>query len=430
MFFFQTMFQTVYTGITNSLIVARIEAIAEGILLLCALFGLYEAWAKGGDVRALAVVGVRYLIMSLIISQYPLVFLGVNSAANDIAATISPTDLVTNFRTQLATYWNSVSGLATWFNVIPGVLTGILSLVFQLIAVLIFPITYTLFALFYSMYGAVLYVVGPLVLAFYPTFGIGQLARTYMINLLIWNAWGIIYAIMSQLLTIMNAGSLDTVLSAGSFGGFFAGASQALLIALSSILISLMIALIPFIATRIVSGDVGSTLFAVLGAAAAAITTAAAAVSGVGAGLGASGGRDGGGGGGGTSNMGSNRPPTPPPDKTNQGTENNSGESENTGSNTAPRPPEQTAQTKIGDSDSAGQMSSESRSTGGDTSKKDGGGGTPQPPDRNGYSGKQSASRSSHQGASGLMMIPYAAGWVTGNAMRATAHVFGSGKAK
>ena len=38
-------------------------------------------------------------------------------------------------------------------------------------------------AFFYSMYGAMLYVFGPLVLALYPAFGIGQLARTYMVNL-------------------------------------------------------------------------------------------------------------------------------------------------------------------------------------------------------------------------------------------------------
>ena len=93
------------------------------------------------------------------------------------------------------------------------------------------------------------------VLALYPAFGIGQLARTYMVNLLIWNAWGIIYAVMSQMLTILNADSLTSILTAQNFGGAFQGASEMVLISLSSILLSLMIALIPFIAKRIVSGD-------------------------------------------------------------------------------------------------------------------------------------------------------------------------------
>ena len=96
--------------------------------------------------------------------------------------------------------------------------------IFQAIAVLVFPVSYAIFSFFYSMYGAVLYVVGPLVLALYPALGVGQLARTFMVNLLVWNAWGIIYAIISQLLTIMSANSLTSIFTSQSFGGAFQGA--------------------------------------------------------------------------------------------------------------------------------------------------------------------------------------------------------------
>src|ERR1035438_828358 len=147
------------------------------------------------------------------------------------------------------------------------------------------------------MYGAVLYVVGPLVLALYPALGAGQLARTFMVNLLVWNAWGIIYAIISQLLTIMSANSLNSIFTSQSFGGAFQGASEMLLISLSSILLSIMILLIPFIAKRVVSGDVGSTMLTVVGVAAAAVQTAIAGWAGMQAGA-ASGGGD---------------PPPPPP---------------------------------------------------------------------------------------------------------------------
>ena len=246
MFFFQSMFQTVYAGITGSNALFSVQTIAEGILLLCALFGVYEAYSRGGDTRGLAVVGAKYLVMGLIVTQYPNVFLNVNNAFNSLAQTISPDDVVTNFRGQVSNYMSSDAGSAAWWSAIPGGLAGALSLLFQAIAVLIFPITYVIFAFFYSMYGAVLYMCGPLVLALYPSFGVGQLAKTYIVNLLTWNAWGIIYAIMSQLLTLMSAGSLTNILSAQNFGGAFQGASEMLLISLSSILISLMIALIPF----------------------------------------------------------------------------------------------------------------------------------------------------------------------------------------
>jgi hypothetical protein len=256
--------------------------------------------------------------MGIIISQYPNVFRAVNDAFNSVAATIAPTDVLTNYRTQVANYLGSPSGDSAWWNLVTAGTAGVVSLIFQLVAVLLFPITYVLFAFFYSMYGALLYVFGPLVLALYPVFSIGQLARTYMGNLLIWNAWGIVYAVMSQMLTIINADSLTSILSAQNFGGAFQGASQMLLISLSSILLSLMIALIPFIAKRIVSGDVGSTLFAVVGVAAAALQSAAVAIAG------ASSGASGRGpdpdppdppGGGGKADPGSNRPPKPPDDK-------------------------------------------------------------------------------------------------------------------
>jgi hypothetical protein len=177
-----------------------------------------------------------------------------------------------------------------------------------------------------------------LVLALYPALGVGQLARTFMVNLMVWNAWGLIYAIISQLLTIMSANSLNSIFTSQSFGGAFQGASQMLLISLSSILLSIMILLIPFIAKRVVSGDIGSTMLTVAGVAAAAAQTAIAGWAGMQSGAAsAGGGGDGGGGSGGgvlDAHGGSNRPPSPPPDGANATL---GGESEASGH--APQPP-------------------------------------------------------------------------------------------
>ena len=65
MFYFQSMFQQVYNGITGSAVLPAVQQIAEAILLLAALFAVYEAYAKGGDARALALAGARYLFMGL-----------------------------------------------------------------------------------------------------------------------------------------------------------------------------------------------------------------------------------------------------------------------------------------------------------------------------------------------------------------------------
>src|ERR1044072_6661895 len=98
MFYFQTMFQQVYSGITGSSIITSVQQIAGAILLLAALFAVYEAYAKGGDTRALALTGIRYLFMGLVISQYPNIFRNVNIAFANLAQTIAPTDVWTNFR--------------------------------------------------------------------------------------------------------------------------------------------------------------------------------------------------------------------------------------------------------------------------------------------------------------------------------------------
>ena len=232
--------------------------------------------------------------------QYPNVFRNVNNAFANVAQAIAPTDVWTNFRDQVQGYMSANNGQGAWWNWVVGGVAGAFSLIFQAIAVLVFPISYAIFSFFYSMYGAVLYVVGPLVLALYPALGVGQLARTFMVNLMVWNAWGLIYAIISQLLTIMSANSLNSIFTSQSFGGAFQGASQMLLISLSSILLSIMILLIPFIAKRVVSGDIGSTMLTVAGVAAAAAQTAIAGWAGMqGGAASAGGGGDGGGGGGG-----------------------------------------------------------------------------------------------------------------------------------
>jgi hypothetical protein len=395
MFYFQTMFQQVYNGITGSTVLPAVQQIAEAILLLAALFAVYEAYAKGGDARTLALAGVRYLIMGLLISQYPNVFRNVNNAFANVAQAIAPTDVWTNFRDQVQGYLSANTGQGAWWNWVVGGVAGAFSLIFQAIAVLVFPVSYAIFSFFYSMYGAVLYVVGPLVLALYPALGIGQLARTFMVNLLVWNAWGIIYAIISQLLTIMSANSLTSIFTAQSFGGAFQGASQMLLISLSSILLSIMILLIPFIAKRVVSGDVGSTMLTVVGVAAAAVHTAVAGWAGLQ--------------GGAASAAGGGEPPPPPPP----------------GGPPTP-PPEATASTggiAAGPSGTSGMPDGDGTGTS-----------APRPPSGQVETGGSSTAQASNtsqsvrrSGHSGRTSIPHAVGWTVGTWAGSTYRMVSSG---
>jgi hypothetical protein len=109
------------------------------------------------------------------------------------------------------------------------------------------------------------------------------LGKSYAVNVMIWNAWGILYAVFGALITAIQVNQVNNILGNG-FLGFLKGAGDSVMLGLVSIFYALAIALIPFIAKRIISGDVGSTAFALVRAGGVAAGAALAGVSGFAAG--------------------------------------------------------------------------------------------------------------------------------------------------
>ena len=279
MFYFEQLLQTALSGIDSTNIMTTVLQVASTILLLSFLYSVYQAFASGGDVRILAVSSVQYLLLGLIFASYGTIFRAVTGMFNSVADVIYNStgvgDVFSNWMAQLAAYaeaqgWSSIWGLIT------GGISGILSAAIIIVGFIVYPISYLVFTVFYALYGSVLYVVGPFVLALLPVRGIGQLARTYAVNVMVFGAWGLIYAIVQVLMSAINLNSIDAVLNANGVLNSFIGSGSMILLALVSILFSISIAFIPYIASRVVRGDVGSTMFALLGAAA---TTASAAAT-------------------------------------------------------------------------------------------------------------------------------------------------------
>ena len=308
MFYFEQLLQTALNGIDSKGIMQAVLQIAGTILILSLLYAVYQAFTSGGDVRLLAVAGAKYLILGLIFLQYGTVFRGINTMFNSVADFIYSQsgigDVIGTWLNQLGNYVTT-NGFSSFWGLVTGSIVGFLTVILILVGLIILPISYTLFTLFYAMYGSVLYVVGPFVLALLPARGIGQLARTYAVNLMIFQAWGLIYAIMQVLMTAINLDSMNNVLSANGILNGFVGSTQMILLGVISILFSVSIALIPLIASRLVRGDVGSAVMATMSAAYTASQVAAAAAvaaigggqAGVAAAAGGGGGAAGGGGG-------------------------------------------------------------------------------------------------------------------------------------
>ena len=268
MFYFEQLLLTALSGIDSYNITSTVLGVAGTILLLSFLYSAYQAFAMGGDVRMLAIGGITYLILGLVFVNYGTVFRAVismfNSVADFIYSSVGVGDLFNQWLSDLSTYFNQNGGPSLW-GLIDGGISGLLGALLIIVAFIIFPLSYTLFTLFYALYGTVLYVVGPFVLALLPARGYGQLARTYLLNLMIFGAWGLIYAILQALMTAVNMGSLSAVLNANGIMNSFFGSGEVILLAVASIVFSIAIAFIPFIASRIVRGEVGSTMLVMVG---------------------------------------------------------------------------------------------------------------------------------------------------------------------
>ena len=269
MFYFQQLFNTAMGGIDSGGATAGAVQVAQYILLASLLFGIYESWARGGDTHFLGATAVRYFAVGLVMINYSAAFRDVNGMFNNVASFINTStagggDVFGQWMSDLSNYWNNNNGIQALWGLITGAFSGVLESLLLLVGYILFPITYALFSLFYTLYGSILYVVGPFVLALYPALGFGVMARKYLVNLMIFNAWGLIYSIFGALMAAINMNSVNTVLNSGNFVGAFNGVTGSLLLGLASILLSLCIALIPFLAKRVVEGDVGQTMTAVI----------------------------------------------------------------------------------------------------------------------------------------------------------------------
>src|SRR5271166_5417897 len=281
-FYFQQLLNTALAGIDGTAIISTVTNIAFAILLIGFLIGLYQAAFRGGDLQALAGTAIKYLI----VANWATVFRGVNGSFNTIANSIGSSsgagDMFQSWMGQLQQQFANNPSL-TLTDIITGDAAATITVVLLVVAYLLYALAMIVFCFFYTLFGAILYVVGPLVLALIPIPGVGQLGKSYAVNVMIWNAWGILYAVFGALITAIQVNQVNNILGNG-FLGFLKGAGDSIILGLVSIFYALAIALIPFIAKKIISGDVGSTTFALVRAGGVAAGAALAGVSGFAAG--------------------------------------------------------------------------------------------------------------------------------------------------
>jgi len=289
---FERFLTQAVAGIDSTSITSGMQNVAYVILLVGFLWQVYQSALHGGDVRGLGTNLIKYIVTALVVMNYGTVFTTINqefvNAGNWISNASGSVNLFENWKSDISTQFSNI-GFQNLWGLITGSVAGIIDGILILVAYILYPVVIAIFGFFYIFYGSVLYIFGPIVIALMPLGGANRIAKSYIENVLIWNAWPILYGGFGALLSAVQMGQVGQMLNQNNFLGGLGNLEGAFLIGIASIIYSLAIAVIPFIAKRIVSGDVGATAVALVGAAATVVTAGIAAGEGAAAGFAAAG---------------------------------------------------------------------------------------------------------------------------------------------
>jgi len=262
-FEFQSMLTSVVNGINGSLLTS-VQSVAYVLMTICLVLGIYEAYVKGGDVRSLAGTFLKYAVAAFVIGYWSNffsdLFTGFNQIANTVDGSYGGLDLLKSWQSQLQTLFTN-NAYATLFKSIPWTPSALLTLIEIALAYIIYPIAVQIFALIYTFWGSCLFAMGPFVIALAPSSMINSLTKYYALNLGVWNAWSIIYAVFGCLITAIHGNDVNAIVAGnmGSFGfgdatfGSLDGGIE--MIGLISIIYAICILLIPMVAAFILRGQ-------------------------------------------------------------------------------------------------------------------------------------------------------------------------------
>ena len=275
------------SGIDSTGITAGMQNVAYVVLLVGFLWQVYQSASHGGDVRGLGTSLIKYVVTAVVVMNYGAVFTTINQgfvSAGNWVSNASGGNVFQNWASDLKTQY-SQAGFQQMWGLITGSIAGLIDGILVLVAYILYPIVVVVFGFFYMFYGSILYIFGPIVVALMPLDATNRLAKSYVENIFVWNAWPILYGGFGALLSAVQMGQVGQMLNQNDFLGGLGNLEGAFLLGIVSIVYSLAIAVIPFVAKRIVSGDVGSTAAAMIGAAVTAVTAGAAGIEGAAAGF-------------------------------------------------------------------------------------------------------------------------------------------------
>ena len=285
---FENFLHSAVNGIQGSGVITGMMNVAYIIMLIGFLWEMYQSAMHGGDVKGLGKSLAKYLATALVVQAWPDVFTSVNhafvSAGSWMTSQSGAGNVLDTWMSNLKEQFQQNGYQHTW-NLITGEMAGLIDAILIFIAYLLYPIVSVIFGFFYMMMGSILFACGPLVIALLPLGATNRLAKAYIENVFIWNAWPLLYGVLGMLIAAVHLDNMSTILANQGFLGALNGMEGSFLVGLISIVYSIAIAAIPFLAKSIVNGDVGSAARQMISAATTAVAAGTAAFAGASAGM-------------------------------------------------------------------------------------------------------------------------------------------------
>ena len=222
-----TNFASYQSTITNILsnasitpIGTAIQGVAISLVAVTALVGIYEAFFDGGNLRAAAVTMLKYIIVAYIITNWTSLFQTMITDMATVTNTLQGganvnTDVYDAFNQSLQTYYASTGDgiLTQLFNAASG---QILMVVLTAICSFIESAAYMFFCFWYTFWGAILWGIGPIIIALLPSSGLGRYATAYLSKVGEWLMWPILYAILGAIMVALNMNTATAILNTNS----------------------------------------------------------------------------------------------------------------------------------------------------------------------------------------------------------------------
>jgi hypothetical protein len=202
---------------------------------------------------------VKYAACALIIQNWPAFFTDISNGFATIANNISSADFINSFKQSYLTNFNSVSSWSLDF--LSASVATILTDLILVIVLYLYYLIMLLFGILYTCWGMVLYVIGPMLVALFPSRATAPFAKHYCESLAQWAAWPLLYAVVGLLSTHMTD---LTAVATTDFGS--ASAMAVVEMYVQNIIIAciymIFLLCLPFIASYMIKGDFGATALA------------------------------------------------------------------------------------------------------------------------------------------------------------------------